>query len=153
MSFAAFCLFALFIFSQSANIPLLDGTVLIAEEKARIARSASAEDRIKVYESASKRIQDTFQAAIASDDFYRVPEILKRWTDLLSGSLADIEANLKTKKKSKALIRYEIQVRKSIGDCRSYKARAPVDQQDGLDASIAKAEEIRRQFVDIIFKH
>ena len=94
-------------------MPLLEGNVLNAEEKARINRAQSVDDRIKVYHSASKRMQQSVDAAVSSNDFSGVPDALKLWVALLSGSLEDIEANLKTKKKSKALIRYEIQVRKA----------------------------------------
>ena len=81
-----------------------------------------------------------------------MPDALKLWVALLSGSLEDIEANLKTNKKSKALIRYEIQVRKANATFQGYKAKAPVDQQDVLDEQIAGAEKIRKKFVDIIFR-
>jgi hypothetical protein len=140
------------LFCQSLNIPLLDGDLLTAEERALIAQANKIDDRIKVYESASKRMQAALLTMVGSGDFSKTPETLDSWVSLLSGSLVDIEANLKAKKKSKALIRYEIQVRKSIGVCRNYKAKAPVEQQDAFDTCIARAEEVRKKFVDIIFK-
>ena len=142
----------LYAFLQVVSVPLLEGNALNVEEKARINRAQSVDDRIKVYHSASKRMQQSVDAAVSSNDFSGVPDALKLWVALLSGSLEDIEANLKAKKKSKALIRYEIQVRKANSAFRGYKAKAPVDQQDVFDAQLAGAEKIRKRFVDIIFR-
>ncbi len=142
----------LYAFLQVASVPLLEGNTLNVEEKARINRAQSVDDRIKVYHSASKRMQQSVDAAVSSHDFSGVPDALKLWVALLSGSLEDIEANLKANKKSKALIRYEIQVRKANSAFRGYKTKAPVDQQDAFDAQIAGAEKIRKKFVDIIFR-
>jgi hypothetical protein len=142
----------LYAFLQVASVPLLEGNALNVEEKARLNRAQSPDDRIKVYHSASQRMQQSIGAAVRSNDFSSVPDALKLWVALLSGSLEDIEANLKAKKKSKALIRYEIQVRKANSVFRGYKAKAPVDQQDAFDAQIAGAEKIRMKFVDIIFR-
>ena len=147
-------LFPLFFYAflQVAPVPLLESNALNEDEKARIARAQSVDDRIKVYHSASKRMQQSVDSAVRSNDFSGFPDALKLWVALLTGSLEDIEANLKTNKKSKALIRYEIQVRKANSAFRGYKAKAPVDQQDALDEQIAGAEIIRKKFVDIIFR-
>ena len=142
----------LYAFLQVVSVPLLEGNALNAEEKARINRAQSVDDRIKVYHSASKRMQQSAYAAVSRNDFSGVPDALKLWVALLSGSLEDIEANLKAKKKSKALIRYEIQVRKANSAFRGYKAKAPVDQQEVFDVQLAGAEKIRKRFVDIIFR-
>jgi hypothetical protein len=142
----------LYAFLQVASVPLLEGNALNVEEKGRINRAQSVDDRIKVYHSASQRMQQSVDAAVSSNDFSGVPDALKLWVVLLTGSLEDIEANLKTNKKSKALIHYEIQVRKANSAFRGYKAKAPVDQQDALDELITGAEKIRKKFVDIIFR-
>jgi hypothetical protein len=142
----------LYAFLQVASVPLLEGNALNVEEKARINRAQSVDDRINVYHSASKRMQLSVDAAVSSNDFSGVPDALKLWVALLSGSLEDIEANLKANKKSKALIRYEIQVRKANSVFRGYRVKAPVDQQDELEAQIIGAEIIRKKFVDIIFR-
>jgi len=133
-------------------VHLLEGNALNVEEKGRIIRAQSIDDRIKVYHSASKRMQQSVDAAVRSNDFSGLPDALKLWVALLTGSLEDIEANLKTNKKSKALIHYEIQVRKANSAFRGYKTKAPVDQQDALDEQITGAEKIRMKFVDIIFR-
>jgi hypothetical protein len=145
--------FALCIFFQEAAAPLSIDDILDSKEKANMASAASAGDRIKVYRAASRRYQQTLESAIAKDDFTQIPPNLKRWTALLSASLEDIEANLKTKKKSKILIRYEIEVRKAITAFQRYKTKAPADQQDLFAASLDQAETIRKRFIEMIFQH
>ncbi len=122
-------------------------------EKAQIESANNVERRIRVYESASRRIQQTLEAASAKDDFQAVPENLKLWTALLSKSLEDIEINLNEKKKSRALISYEIHVRKSIANTENLKIKAPVDQQDLFDSCISQAEAVHKKFVEILFQH
>jgi hypothetical protein len=143
----------LFAFPQVAAIPDLAEGVLNAKEKQNLAREDNVEKRIKIYESASKRIQKTLRGYVSDGDFSEVPETLKLWNSLLSASLKDIEANLKTKKKSRPLIRFEIQVRKAIADLRDYQTKAPLDQQNAFDSCLAQAEKVHQRFVDIIFKH
>ena len=115
-------------------------------------RTLKVGDRIKIYLSASRRMQQSVHAAVRGGDFSNVPDALKSWVSLLSGSLQDIEANLKVKTKSKPLIRYEIQVRKALTEFKTYKTKAPVEQQDEFDEQLAGAEKIRKRFVEIIFR-
>ncbi len=145
-------LFSIVALAQVADSTRFADEILDDKEKQKMARAVKVEDRIKVYEAASKRIHQTLEAAVAGDDFSKAPDILKLWLSLLSGSLEDIEANLKTRKKSKPLIRYEIQVRKAITASRGYKTKAPLEQQDLFDSYLAQAEKIRKRFVEIIFK-
>lgn len=152
MSMLVFLPVALYGFLQVASLPLLQGDALTPAEKAQLSRAQKVEDRIKVYHSASRRMQQSVHAAVRSGDFSSVPDALKLWVSLLSGSLQDIEANLEAKKKSKPLIRYEIQVRKAITDFKGYKAKAPVEQQDEFDGQLAAAENVRKRFVEIIFR-
>jgi hypothetical protein len=139
-------------FLQVLSPPLLQGDALNAREKARLSLAQKVDDRIKVYHSASTRMQQSVHAAVSGNDFSSVPDALKLWVSLLSGSLEDIGANLKAGKKSKALIRYEIQVRKTITEFRGYKPKAPVEQKDEFDTLLAGAESIRKRFVEIIFR-
>jgi len=145
--------FILVLLLQAGGIPPSAEEIFDRIEKAKLEKEQDVEGRIKVYENASKRIQKTLETAVGNDDFQTVPDKLKLWISLLSKSLEDIEANLKNKKKSRALIRYEIQVRKSIANTENYKIRAPVEQQDLFDASLAEAEKIRQKFVAILFPH
>jgi hypothetical protein len=128
------------------------GSALNEGEKLKIANEASVESRIKIYRQASERIQKNIEDAVSKDSFQALPADLKMWTSLLSESLNDIQSNLKSKKKSKNLIRFEIQVRKAISNSQSYKIKSPVETHDDFDACLDQAEKIRRQFVDILFK-
>jgi hypothetical protein len=138
---------------QAGPVPPAGTDIFSPAEKAQIESAANVERRIKVYESASRRIQKTLEAAAAKDNFDAVPENLKLWNALLSKSLEDIEINLKAKKKSRALISYEIQVRKSIDSMKNIKIKAPVDQQDFFDSCLSEAEAVRKKFVEILFQH
>lgn len=144
--------FVLLSFLQTGEAPAAVGDILDAAEKVQMEKADNIEKRIKVYEAASTRIQKNLETAVRNDDSQVVPDTLKLWIGLLSKSLEDMESNL-PKKKSKALKNYEIQVRKAIGNTGSYKIRAPVEQQDIFDSSLAKAETIRKRFVEILFRH
>ena len=143
----------LVLFLQAGITPQSTGELFDPKEKAKIEKEKTVEGRIKVYEAASKRMQKTLETAIDQENFQSVPENLKLWTSLLLKSLEDIETNLKTKKKSRALIKFEIQIRKAIANTESYKIRAPVEQQEAFDSCIAQAEKVRRRFVEILFLH
>ena len=143
---------AILLFVQGAAAPPFTEEILNPKEKERIARATNVEQRIKVYEAASKRIQQTLHSMADGGDFSKFPDTLKLWTSLLSGSLEDIEANLKTKKKSRALIRYEIQVRKAITEAQDYKNSIPEEQEEIYNSALAQAEKIRKRFVEIVFK-
>ena len=140
-------------FFQAGDIPPVVGDVFNSAEKAQLENATNIERRIKVYEATSRRIQQTLEASVAKEDFQTVPENLTLWIALLSKSLEDIEANLKSNKKSGALIKYEIQLRKSITNTESLKIKAPVDQQDLFDSCISQAETVRKKFVAILFPH
>lgn len=122
------------------------------EERSRLQREEKVDNRIKVYEKASKRLQNLVSEAVASQQFNDVPATLSTWMEIITASLKDIEANLKGKKKSKQLIKYEIQIRKAITAVEDYKLRAPLDQQECFDAWIEKADAVHTRFVDILFK-
>jgi hypothetical protein len=127
--------------------------VLSTAEKVQMERESNVERRIKIYESASVRIQKELQDAVSREEFQTVPNQLNKWILLLSSSLKDIESNLKAKKKSRPLINYQIQVRKAIASTQEYKMRAPVEQQDIFDSSLTQAEAISKKFLEILFAH
>ena len=143
--------FALFAFFQIPAAPLQEG-ILDAQEMAQFSTAQKVDDRIQVYAAASLRMQRSMTAEIGNNDFSHIPKELDLWVELLSGSLKDIDANVQAKKKSKSLIRYEIQVRKDLAILKEYKVKAPIDQQDVFDSKLAEAESIRKRFVDIIFR-
>lgn len=136
---------------QAVPAPSFPEGIFSPAEKSRIERERNINDRIKVYEKASARIQGDIQTAISKEDFRTAPETLKLWTLLLEESLKDIEANLKSKKKSRPLIRYEIQVRKAIAALQDGKLRTPVNLHDTFDSCLARARDIHKRFVEILF--
>ncbi len=137
---------------QAGSVSTPTGDVFSPAEKAQLERTNSINGRIKVYQAASVRIQRIMQAAMAKGELDTIPDSLKLWTSLLAKSLEDIQANIKSKKKPRSLINYEIQVRKQIADTKDLKTRAPIEQQDVFDSCIAQAEAIRKKFVEILFK-
>jgi len=147
------CIFAFVIFLQAEEPAAVPGEIFIPVEKARIEKAADVEQRIKVYDTAAKRIQQEVETAVTREEFQSVPDGLRLWTSLLAKSLEDIEVNLKANKKPRSLINYEIQLRKSIGRTESLKIRAPVDQQDIFDSSLEQAEKIRKRLFEILFRH
>lgn len=145
-----------FIFSlllQTAAVPSFPEGVLSPAESINLKGEKNIERRIRVYESASKRYQGLIEGAISAEEFQTVPGNLMLWRTLLDESLKDIEVNLKSNKKSRALIRYEIQVRKTIATLQDNKFRAPEDQQGLLDSCLARAGEVRKKFVEILFRN
>jgi hypothetical protein len=121
-------------------------------ERAQFEKAVSIDNRIKIYEKVSIRLQQELATAVTKEDFQSVPRTLNNWNSLLSKSLEDIEANLKSKKKSRALINYEIQIRKSIDRVQNLKIRATMDLQDPFDSCLEQAEKVRRRFVEILFR-
>ncbi len=146
------CTGVLLAFLQAASFSPPVDSALNSEEILKIQKEKNIDGRIKIYIKASERIQKSIGAASAKNNFQTVPGDLKSWTSLLAESLRDIEANLKSKKKSKSLIRFETHVRKAIFNSQSYKMKAPVEQQDIFQSCLDQAEKIRIRFVDILFK-
>ena len=136
---------------QATGVSAFPEGVLSPDEKIRLEKESKIENRIKVYEKASTRIYSTIQAAISKNQFQSVPGDLELWTALLDASLKDIEANLKSKKKSRALIKYEIQVRKAMVAIQDSKIRAPIEQQDVFDSCLARAAAVHKRLVEILF--
>jgi hypothetical protein len=137
---------------QTGAIPACEDALFSPEEKVELQKAKSVEDRVKIYHSASMRIQKRLQDSVAKEEFGPVPEMLKAWTQLLQKSLEDLESNLKTKKKPRSLIRYEIQVRKAIVDTGGYKLKASPDLQDAFDACLAPAEGVHKKIVEMLFR-
>jgi|WetSurMetagenome_2_1015567.scaffolds.fasta_scaffold159297_2 hypothetical protein len=120
-------------------------------ERLQLNSKSKIEDRIKIYESVSSHYHKSVEQAADRQNFEGIPAILQFWTTVLTKSLDDISQNVDRKKKSNALIKFEIQLRKSIVDMRDVRIKAAVDDQDHYDDWIAHAEGVRKQFVDILF--
>lgn len=144
-------LFLLVVFLLQADNPGAWGDVFSIAERLQLNSKSKIEDRIKIYESVSSRYHKGVEQAANKLDFKRIPAILQSWTAALSESYADINRNVERKKKSSALIKFEIQLRKSIVDMQDARIKAPLDDQDHYDEWIAQAEKVRQQFVEILF--
>ena len=137
--------------SQS-TAPWLKENILTPLEKSQLEAEDKIENRIRTYGLASTRVHKLIEGAVLREDLQKLAENFECWSDLLASSLKDIEKYVERKKKSKALIRYEIQLRKSISDITELKIRVALEEQKSFDAWLEQAEEIRRKFVDILFQ-
>jgi hypothetical protein len=137
--------------SQSTALWLRQN-VLTPLEKSQLEVEDKIENRIRTYGLASLRFHKLIEGAVLREDLQNLGESFECWSDLLSSSLKDIEKSVERKKKSKALIRYEIQLRKSISDITELKLKVTLEEQKQFDAWLEQAEEIRRKFVDILFQ-
>jgi len=148
-----FCSLALSFLLPNGYAPDFPVGTFTDKEAVKLEKEADdIEERIKVYRKASERMMKSLLKEVSKKEFQTLPDNLSSWTALLTASLKDIEANLeRKKKKSKPLIKYEIQIRKSIKDIRDFKTRAPVQQQDIINLSIDRAEGIRATMVEILF--
>lgn len=142
---------ALSMLAQADWASSFEGDIFTAKEIKKLEEKKNINDRIKVYTGASERIQKRLNKAASKGQFQFVPKDLELWTALLANSFKDIKANINPKKKSKNLIKFEIEVRKSLDDMQDYKIKAPIDQQDAFDACLTQAEAIRKKLVEIIF--
>ena len=136
---------------QGESAHRIEDNYLTATERAQLQRESDIGRRIKIYDAASVRLHKALGAAVAKGDFQGVPASLESWTLLLASSLKDIEDSVGPRKKPKTLIQYEIHVRKAIFDIQDYQIRATIDQQDIFDSCLARAEAIRKKFVDVLF--
>jgi tRNA/tmRNA/rRNA uracil-C5-methylase (TrmA/RlmC/RlmD family) len=136
---------------QADRITPPQGDSMLPLERSKLQKEEKINNRIKIYKTVSTRYLKTFSSATSTNDFESVPPTLQVWMSLLTESLQDIDANVERKKKSKALIDYEIHLRKSINEIKDYKVKAPLEQQDFLDNWVAQAEKIQAKFLDILF--
>jgi len=131
-------------------IPGPDG--LLESERIRLERETKLDRRIKVFEAASVRYERTLTGSIQGQNLQGVPSQLKSWTNLLESSLKDVERSTARKDKSKALIHFEIHLRKAISNLREIRLKATVDEFDAFESWLAKAEEVHEKFVDMLFQ-
>lgn len=143
-------LLALALQSGLSQIPE-DG--LDTAERVQLGKEEKIDNRIKVYEAASIRWHGSIRRGVTTNDYSGISEMLKAWTRLLSASLKDIDKHMQRKKKSRALIRYEIQLRKEITEMQDFKLRAPAELQEDFEQWSSGAEAVHKKFVDILFLH
>ena len=122
-----------------------------ATEKSALEKERKVDNRIKVYEAVSTRLYRSMQGRVREHDFAALEGDLETWVKLLSASLEDIEENVSRKKKPRALIRFEIHLRRTILDAKSLKFKLPHERQDQFDFWLERAEEARKKIVAILF--
>ncbi len=138
---------------QSGTVPPTPGPDgLLDSERARLQHETKLDGRIKVYDAASSRYQTSLTKSLGSQSMPDVPSQLKSWANLLESSLKDIEGSTARKDKSKALIHFEIHLRKAISDMQELRLKAPIDQFSDFESWLAKAEEVHKKFVDMLFQ-
>ncbi len=125
---------------------------LLDSERARLERETKLDRRIKVFEAASMRYQGALTVSIQKQELQGVSAQLKSWTNLLESSLKDVERSTSRKEKSKALIHYEIHLRKAISDMQELKLKASVDEFDAFESWLSRAEHVHKKFVDMLFQ-
>ncbi len=148
------CMLTLALASQGniAAGSLTSSDCLIAAEQKRLSGEGKIDGRVKVYRSVSERYRQSIESAVAKQNFEAVPGLIRCWRELLTASLRDIEANINRKKKSGALIDYEIQLRKSILDMDDVRMKVPYAQLSDFEAWVSQAKATHERFVDILFQ-
>lgn len=125
--------------------------VFTATERARLERELKVDNRIKIYEAASKRYLRSVQDQIQKEQFKNLEPEIGSWLSMLSFSLKDIDHNVQRRKKSRSLIHYEIELRKAIEDMKDLRLKAVGEADAAFDKWLNEAEIIRNTFVDILF--
>lgn len=125
---------------------------LTLAEISQLEKADKVDKRIRIFETASARILGSIRSEVQKNQFTTVPGQLRSWSDFLFTTLKDIEVSVDRKKKSKALIRYEIHLRKAISEVKEWKIDSPHDLQDSFDAWLAQAEDVRKKCIDILFQ-
>ena len=132
------------------QLPGHDG--LTPTERGQLEKEEKIDNRIRIYEAASLRYQKTIEGEIQKQEAQDIPDELQSWSDLLLASLKDIEGNVGRKKKSKNLIRFEIQLRKALLDLRNLKFQIPNEYQDEFESVLDRVDGVHKKLVDILFQ-
>jgi hypothetical protein len=141
------------LFLQTAvGVSNQSGSCLLPDEDNRLKTEIKLDNRIKIYQNASTRCQSAFQYAAAASNPGPVSRILDGWMQVLEMSLQDIEKNSDRRKKSKALIKYEIHLRKALAAMQDSKMKFSYEDMQQIDSWTGKADTIRKKFVDILFQ-
>jgi hypothetical protein len=148
------CALALSLWAQGnlPPTPLANSNCVNAVETKQLSAQVKIDGRVKVYRNISERYHKAVQSAVSAANHDEVPALIRCWQELLAASLKDIEANINRKKKSGALIDYEIQLRKSIVDMGNSRLKVSYEQQSDFESWLSQAQVARKRFVDILFQ-
>jgi hypothetical protein len=148
------CSLALSLWLQG-NVPpaaMTNSNCFNAIEIKQLSAQDKIDGRVKVYRGISERIHKALQSAVSMRNDAEIAPLIRCWKELLAASLKDIEAYINRKKKSGALIDYEIQLRKSIVDMGNSRLKVPYEQQSDFESWLAQAKIAHDRFVDILFQ-
>jgi len=120
-------------------------------EKIRLQTEVKLDNRIKIYTEGCARCSDSLSNLIQQQNLQEVPALLQSWLEMLEASVRDIEASPGRKDKSRALLRYEIRLRKAIDAVQESKIKANLEQQDQFESWLARAETLRKKLVALLF--
>ena len=129
----------------------IDLSPLTPAERVKFENSSKVDDRIKIYESASKRLLGSAKALAEAQELTKIKDLLLSWSNLISASKEDIEKNINRKKKSRARILYEIHLRKAVGEVNNLRLAYPAVDDQYWQFWLDKAESARKSFVGILF--
>ena len=134
-----------------SSITSIDLSATTPAERVKLDNSSKVDDRIRIYESASKRLLGSAKALAEAQKLTEIKDLLLSWSDLIAASKEDIEKNVNRKKKSRALILYEIHLRKAIGEVNNLRLAYPAVDDQYWQFWLDKAESARKRFVGILF--
>jgi hypothetical protein len=135
-----------------ASAPQMFPDCLKPADKTKLAAETRIDGRIKIYRAASEQIHQAINGAVSKQNYEGLDIQVRCWRELLAVSLKDIETNVNRKKKSGALINYEIQLRKSIVDMNNNRLKAPSSSLEQFESWLDQAKSAREKFVDILFQ-
>jgi len=127
-------------------------SVFTARELEKLGREDKVDKRIKIYESAWKRLHAEFLRLVKAGRHEELTGSIQAWLALVDRSSEDIERNIRRDKKSKPLISYEIKIRRAIADVTDLKPMIPFALEATIQEWLDRAEQTRKRFVDILFQ-
>ena len=146
------CFLALFSSVEyQAPMPGEGNNCLLPAERERLQREPKLDNRIKIYDEANKRCEAELTKLVQGGETQPVSNLLKQWISLLESSKKDIDESKTRKDKSKALIRYEIHLRKSISTVQEAKLKSQVEQLEEFESWLTRAEKVHSAFVAALF--
>jgi hypothetical protein len=125
---------------------------LLPAERRQLGIEINLDPRIKIYIAASERCFGMVNKTMAQPNPPSISGVLDSWMLLLEESQRDIRKNSDRKKKSRWLIRYEIQLRKGIAGLEDLRMKGTYEDMQQIDTWVARAEAIHKEFVDILFQ-
>lgn len=129
--------------------PMPDGLSEI--ERSSLTAAQNIEKRIKIYTEVSGGRRRSVEKAAAESNFDAIEPALRAWTEILSYSLSDIQANAGQRSKSRALKNYEIHLRKAIGAINGIKTKGSYEQLEHFEEWLKHAGEVQLKIVAILF--